>query len=161
MFNVNIVEADLANKEHAAAVLTLVEEFATDPMGGGAELTSQARTALIPGLAAHPTTVLFLAYNDGQAIGVAVCFIGFSTFAAKSLINIHDLFVRDYARGQGVGSALIEAITQKTRAIKGCKITLEVQSNNTHAQAVYRTAGFEQAVHEEAAGTVTFLTKPL
>ena len=124
-------------------------------------LTSQARVALIPGLAAHPATVLFLAYIDGQAIGVAVCFIGFSTFAAKSLINIHDLFVRDYARGQGVGSALIEAITQKTRAIGGCKVTLEVQGNNTRAQAVYRAAGFEQAVYEEAAGTVTFWTKPL
>ena len=161
MFDVRIVEADLANQEHAAAVMTLVEEFSTDPMGGGSELTSQARVALIPGLAAHPTTVLFLAYNDGQAIGVAVCFIGFSTFAAKSLINIHDLFVRDYARGQGVGSALIEAITQKTRAIGGCKVTLEVQSNNTRAQAVYRAAGFEQAVYKEAAGTVIFLTKPL
>ena len=119
MSDVKIVEADLANQEHAVAVLTLVEEFSTDPMGGGSALTSQARVALIPGLAAHPTTVLFLAYNDGQAIGVAVYFIGFSTFAAKSLINIHDLFVRDYARGQGVGSALIEAITQKTRAIGG------------------------------------------
>lgn len=161
MSDVKIVEADLANQEHAVAVLTLVEEFSTDPMGGGSELTGQARAALIPGLAAHPATVLFLAYNDGQAIGVAVCFIGFSTFAAKSLINIHDLFVRDHARGQGVASALIEAITQKTRAIGGCKVTLEVQSNNTRAQAVYRAAGFEQAAYEEAAGTVIFLTKPL
>ena len=161
MSDVKIVEADLANQEHAVAVLTLVEEFSTDPMGGGSELTSQARAALIPGLAAHPATVLFLAYNDGQAIGVAVCFIGFSTFAAKSLINIHDLFVRDHARGQGVASALIEAITQKTRAIGGCKVTLEVQSNNTCTQAVYRAADFEQAVYEEAAGTVTFLTKRL
>ncbi len=34
MSDVKIVEADLANQEHAVAVLTLVEEFSTDPMGG-------------------------------------------------------------------------------------------------------------------------------
>lgn len=161
MSTVEILEAELANPEHAAAVLSLVEQFTSDPMGGGAKLPQDARAALIPGLAAHPTTVIFLAYQDNTAVGVAVCFIGFSTFAAKPLINIHDLFVQEAARGRSVGRDLIEAITEKTRSIGGCKVTLEVQSNNHRAQAVYFAAGFEKAVYEEAAGTVMFLTKPL
>ena len=43
MLDINIVEADLANQEHAVAVLTLVEEFSTDPMGGGARSPSKFR----------------------------------------------------------------------------------------------------------------------
>ncbi len=62
-------------------------------MGNGKSLSPEARRALIPGLQEHPTTVIFLAYQGGKAIGVAVCFLGFSTFDAKPLLNIHDLAV--------------------------------------------------------------------
>lgn len=159
MSDVVIIEADLQRKDHAAVVLSLVEAFTSHPMGGGNKLPDEARAALIPGLAAHPTTLVFLAYRDGEAIGIAVCFVGFSTFAAKPLINVHDLFVRDAAQGQGVGRDLLEAITQKSRGIGGCKVTLEVQSNNHRAREVYAAAGFEQAVYQEDAGKVIFLSK--
>src|SRR5215813_2561910 len=85
--SIRIVEADLNLPEHRAAVLTMVEAYSMDAMGSAKPLDPDVRARLIPGLQRHPTTLIFLAFEGVQPVGVAVCFIGFSTFAAKPLIN--------------------------------------------------------------------------
>jgi len=142
-------------------VLELLDAYAMDPMGDGKPLSAEARRALIPGLQQHPTTVIFLAFLTGKAIGIAVCFRGFSTFAARPLINISDLAVLLAHRGQGIGRRLLEAVERKARDIGCCKLTLEVQENNHRARQIYEAVGFAQAVHVEAAGGALFLSKPL
>src|SRR5262245_3822644 len=86
---IRIVEADLNLFEHRAAVLAMVNAYSMDGMGGAKPLDPDVRARLIPGLRRHPTTLVFLGFAGEQPVGVAVCFIGFSTFAAKPLINIH------------------------------------------------------------------------
>jgi GNAT superfamily N-acetyltransferase len=130
-------------------------------MGNGKPLPPEVPSALVPGLREHPTTIVFLAYLGSQAVGIAVCFRGFSTFAAKPLINIHDLAVLPDHRGTGIGRLLLAAVEQKARSLGCCKLTLEVQENNRRARRVYQVAGFTQAVYQEAAGGSLFLTKPL
>ena len=158
---VEIVEADLNRMEHQNAVLELIDAYASDSMGNGKPLSAEVRRDLIPGLKQHPTTVIFLAYQADKAIGIAVCFLGFSTFVARPLINIHDLAVLPAHRGQGIGHRLLEAVERKARDLGCCKLTLEVQENNHRARRVYEAAGFAQAVYEEAAGGSLFLSKPL
>lgn len=102
MLKVEIVEADLDRPEHQHAVLDLTDAYAGDPMGNGKPLSAEVRGALIPGLRQHPTTVIFLAYQGTSAIGIANCFIGFSTFAARPLINISDLAVLPDYREQHI-----------------------------------------------------------
>ncbi|HJY54060.1 MAG TPA: hypothetical protein VKD89_08555, partial [Candidatus Udaeobacter sp.] len=87
--SIQIVEADLNLPEHREAVLALVDAYSRDAMGNAKPLDPDVRARLIPGLQRHPTTLIFLAFEGKQPVGVAVCFIGFSTFAAKPLINIH------------------------------------------------------------------------
>jgi GNAT superfamily N-acetyltransferase len=161
MPNVEIVEADLNRTAHQQAVVELVDAYAKDPMGNGKPLSDEVRSALIPGLQQHPTTVIFLAYQAGKAIGIAVCFRGFSTFAARPLINIHDLAVLPAHRGQGAGRRLLEAVERKARDTDCCKLTLEVQENNHKARQVYEASGFAQSEYVEAAGGGLFLSKPL
>jgi GNAT superfamily N-acetyltransferase len=156
-----VVEADLRSPDHAAAVTRLVDTYAADPMGNGARLPAEVLAALIPGLRAHPTTIVFLAYRGETPVGVAVCFRGFSTFAARQLINVHDLAVLPEHRGHGVGRRLLEAVERKGRELDCCKLTLEVQEGNGRARALYKAMGFAQAVYQEAAGGSLFLTKPL
>ena len=55
---------------------------------------------LIPGLRAHPACYVFFALRTEKPVGFAICFLGFSTFTARPLINIHDLFVQASARGR-------------------------------------------------------------
>jgi GNAT superfamily N-acetyltransferase len=161
MLKIEIVEADLNRPEHQHAVLELTDAYARDPMGNGKPLSADVRRALIPGLRQHPTTVILLAYRRSNAIGIANCFIGFSTFAARPLINISDLAVLPDHREQGIGRLLLEAVERKAREIGCCKLTIEVQENNHRARHVYEAIGFSQAVYVEAAGGALFLSKPL
>jgi GNAT superfamily N-acetyltransferase len=158
---VEVVEADLSRPEHQAATLELIDAYARDPMGNGAPLSEDVKGRLTAGLREHPTTMVFLAYSDGVAVGVAVCFRGFATFAAKPLINIHDLAVVSAQRGRGVGRRLLEAVAEKGRAWGCCKLTLEVQENNRRARRLYESVGFAQAVYETEAGGVLFMSKAL
>ena len=156
-----VVEADLALPEHAAAVLAMLDAYSADPMGDGHPLSAEARAKVIAGLRAHPTTLVFLAFHAGVPAGIATCFRGFSTFAARPLINVHDFFVVPALRGRGIGRALMAAVERKARATGCCKLTLEVQENNARARRLYDACGFSQAQYVEAAGRSVFLWKRL
>jgi hypothetical protein len=108
--SIRIVEADLNLPEHRAAVLAMVDASSMDAMGSAKPLDPDVRARLIPGLQRDPTTLIFLAFEGEQPVGVAVCFIGYSTFAAKPLINIHDCMVLSAFRGKGVGPRLLNAV---------------------------------------------------
>lgn len=161
MPSIDIVEADLDRTDHQEAVTELVNAYSMDPIANGKPLSDEVRSALIPGLRQHPTTIIFLAYENDKAIGVAVCFRGFSTFAARPLINIHDIAVLPEYRGKGIGRLLLEAVERKARETGCCKVTLEVQEFNHPARKMYEAAGFAQGVYAESAGGTLFLTKGL
>jgi GNAT superfamily N-acetyltransferase len=124
--SIRIVEADLSLAEHQEAVLAMVDAYSRDAMGNGKPLDQDVRTRLIPGLRRHPTTLILLAFDGVQPIGAAVCFIGFSSFTAKPIINIHDFVVLPTSRGKGIGRRLLEAVEAKARELGCCKLTLEV-----------------------------------
>ncbi len=152
--------ADLADPKDAATIVDLVMSYAGDPMGGGTPLAPDVRERMVPGLRAHPTTLVLLAFADERPVGVAVCFFGFSTFQARPLLNIHDLAVLSEARGQGVGRALLATAEARARA-RGCgKLTLEVLDENQRARALYASVGFADG-GLAASGFTRFLTKLL
>src|ERR1017187_4909717 len=88
-----IVVADLGRPDHQEAVLAMTDAYSRDPFGDGNPLDADVRERLISALRGHPTTLVFLAFGGARPIGIATCFTGFSTFAAKPLVNIHDLVV--------------------------------------------------------------------
>lgn len=156
-----IIEADLSNAVHQRDVVAMTNVYAQDVMGNDGPLADGVLERLIPGLREIPTALIFLAYSEGRAVGIATCFWGFTTFAARPLVNIHDFCVVPELRGSGVGRALLAAVEQKARE-RGCaKVTLEVQENNGRARQIYEAAGFSQAVHGEAAGGALFYAKKL
>src|SRR5438045_1456251 len=158
---IQIVEADLRLPEHQKAVLAMVDAYSRDSMGKAKPLDPDVRARLIPGLQKHPTTQVFLAFAGEQAVGAAVCFIGFSTFAAKPLINIHDFVVLSALRGRGVGRRLLEAIEGKARELGCCKLTQEVMDNNHRALRMYEAARFVRYALQEEAGAAIFMSKPM
>jgi len=159
--SITIVEADLGRPDHQEATIRLLDAYAGDPMGDGRPLSPEARREVIPGLRRHPTTMVFLAFRGVAPVGMAICFRGFSTFAARPLVNISDYYVVPAERGAGIGRGLLTAIETRARELGFCKLTLEVQENNHRARGVYAAAGFAQAVYVEDAGGSLFLTKPL
>ena len=156
-----IVQADLARPEHQRDVVAMTAAYAMDVMGNDGPLPAEVMSRLIPGLRQHPTTTIFLAYVAGRAVGIATCFLGFSTFAARPLLNIHDLAVLPDHRGTGVGRALLQAAEHRARELGCARLTLEVQDGNVRAKQVYRAAGFAQAVYGRATGGSLFYLKAL
>src|SRR5882724_3650047 len=158
---IRIIEADLSLPAHQEAVLAMVDAYSRDAMGDGKPLDQDVRAQLIPGLRRHATTLIFLAFVGNQPVGAAICFIGFSTFAAKPLINIHDFVVLPASRGKGVGRRLLDAVEGKARELGCCKLTLEVMDDNHHALRMYQAAGFVRYALQKEAGTAIFMSKPL
>src|SRR5215813_10611046 len=161
MQGIAIVEADLGNLQHQAAIVQLVDAYVRDPMGGGKALPEEVRAALIPGLQRHPTTLVFLAWHSTTPVGITICFVGFSTFVVRPLINIHDLAVLPSHRSQGVGRLLLEQVAAKGKALGCCKLTLEVRADNYPAQRLYEAVGFDNAASYSGAVPVWFLEKRL
>jgi GNAT superfamily N-acetyltransferase len=159
--NIRYFQADLDRPDHQAAVLAMVDAYSRDPMGDGAPLSAESRERLIPGLRAHSTTLVFLAFEGDTPVGVAVCFLGFSTFAAKPLVNLHDVCVVPTHRNRGVGRGLLAAVEARAREFGCCKLTLEVLDQNHRALRTYLAAGFQRYTLQPGAGEAIFLTKPL
>ena len=90
----------------------------------------------------QPGAISVIAWDSGQAIGLINAFVGFSTFKAKPLLNIHDIIVRPAWRQRGVCSAMLEHIQTLAQRRGYCKLTLEVLEGNTAARHSYQHFGF-------------------
>ena len=73
--------------------------------------------------------------------------MGFSTFSALPLINIHDVSVLSVARRMGVARKMLDAVKGKAKELDCCRITLEIRDDNTAADTLYRDYGFNDGGH--------------
>jgi pimeloyl-ACP methyl ester carboxylesterase/ribosomal protein S18 acetylase RimI-like enzyme len=158
--NVQVRRAGLHDAEDAAAIVQLLNAYARDPRGGGHPLSEAVQARLIDGLRTTPTARVWLAFDGPKAVGVCVGFAGYSTFQARPLFNIHDLAVLPGRRGHGTGRALLAAAEALARAEDCCKLTLEVQDDNTPALRLYERFGFGDVRYGNS-GPTRFLSKPL
>jgi ribosomal protein S18 acetylase RimI-like enzyme len=161
---IEVAATDLASEADAAAFVALLDSYARDPMGGSAPLGERVRERLVPDLRARIASgaaLVLIARRAGSPLGVAVCFLSYSTFAARPLLNLHDLAVVPAARGEGVGRALLGAALDEARK-RGCvKVTLEVREDNARARRVYEHVGFADYAAGSAPTRTLFLEKKL
>ena len=158
---IKVIEADLGDPLHAEAVITILDSYAKEPVGGGKPLSDEVRARLIPELQQLDKLMILLAIQEGTPIGVAVCFIGFSTFAARPLVNVHDLAVLPEFRGMGAGQLLLESLHERAEKLGCCKITLEVREDNSGAHALYKRLGYNDYKPSDRPVTTFFLEKHL
>jgi GNAT superfamily N-acetyltransferase len=156
-----IVTADLSKPTHATALVELLNTYALDPMGGGEELPAYVKENLAATLAARSDAQVIFALANGEPIGMVVCIEGFSTFACKPLINIHDVIVKSAYRGQGISGMMFEKVEQIAREKGCCKLTLEVLSGNKSAKSAYANFGFEGFQLDPQMGEALFWQKKL
>lgn len=156
-----VVSLDLADPAQATAFLDLLDHYARDPMGGGMRLATEVKARLVEALRRVPHFHGALAWLGEEPVGLINCFMGFSTFAARPLLNVHDIVVRDGLRGAGIGQGLLAWAESRARELDCCKLTLEALSNNHRALTSYERAGFAPYVLDPAAGNALFLQKIL
>lgn len=156
-----VVAIDLALAEHRDALLALLDQYASSAEGGSKALAGAARERLPALLAATPGYRGWLAYLDGQAVGLLNSFAGVSTFQARALVNVHDITVDPSYQRRGIGTALLRALEEFAREQGCCKITLEVLDGNRPAVAAYRKAGFAPYGLDPAYGAALFFEKKI
>lgn len=158
---IQIVEADYRNVEHRNAIPSLLNAYAKDLLGFRKALGDKVLQNLATGLEKFPTALVLLAKVDATYVGMAICFLGFSTFNAQPLINIHDFMVLKEYRNRGIGKTLLQVVERIAMERKCCKITLEVQMKNAAARAIYQSFGFKASFLDPEAGEQLSLTKTL
>ncbi|WP_288416048.1 GNAT family N-acetyltransferase [uncultured Novosphingobium sp.] len=149
------------NPADADALVHLLDCYARDPMGGGEPLADDVRARLPMALAGVPGAFAFLARIGDRPVGLAICFTGFSTFAAAPVVNIHDVSVLSAHRGRGIARALFARIEAEARSRGACKITLEVLSGNQPAKRLYKSLGYNDYTLDPEAGHALFWQKRL
>ncbi|WP_285414081.1 GNAT family N-acetyltransferase [Variovorax sp. efr-133-TYG-130] len=158
---IEVFLADYRDAAQAAAVVDLLNAYASDPAGGGVPLDPAVRQDLPAALAARPQAFSVLAFEGGQPVGLVNCLEGFSTFACKPLVNVHDVVVLPTHRGQGVAQKMFARVEQEARRRGACKLTLEVLSNNKPALRTYEREGFASYQLDPEFGHAVFLQKKL
>ena len=154
-----ILQANYSDTFHAQAIVQLLDAYAQDPAGGGTPLSDFAKANLINELAKRPQAFTVLAFDADAPVGLVNCIEGFSTFACKPLVNVHDVVVLTSHRGQRVGEQML-ALAEQIAMLRGaCKLTLEVLSGNRSAIKLYERIGFAGYQLDPALGSALFLQK--
>lgn len=157
--SIQVLCAHYANPAHAAALVQLLDAYARDPMGGAHPLSDFAKANLVSALAARPQAYSVLAFDGEQAIGLVNCIEGFSTFACRPLVNVHDVAVLASHRGQKVAEKML-ALAESIAVERGaCKMTLEVLEGNGGAYRLYQRLGFANYQLDLAMGQAQFMQK--
>lgn len=119
----------------------------------------EAELAALPGKYAPPSGRLLLAELDGRLAGV-VALRAFAPDAGE----MKRLFVRDFARGHGLGRALTERLVAEARAIGYACVRLDTLPDRMPAaNALYDAMGFREipAYYSNPLPGVRYLELPL
>lgn len=140
---IQVSRVDYQSAIHRDAIVHLLASYAEDPAAGGEAISDYCRDNVVEGVRQHPASLVLMAEVEAEVVGMALCFWGYGTFAARPLLNLHDLVVDPHWRGRGVGGKLLEAVEQAAREADCCFVTLEVSGLNPGAQRLYRRHGFD------------------
>ena len=121
------------------AVLSLMRQLAKhEGHSHFFELTSEA---LHQACFAQPRRMeLLVAETEREIVGYATCLLQFSPWMAQDYLFLDDLYVRDEARGLGIGSRLMRQVGALALE-RGLGVRWHVEMENRSAQKLYRALG--------------------
>ena len=82
----------------------------------------------------------FVFENDGNIEGYAMLAKSFSTEFGMPCVWIEDIYIKEEARGHGIGKKFFAYIEE---SYKGAIFRLEVEEDNERALALYKKCGFD------------------
>jgi GNAT superfamily N-acetyltransferase len=88
-----------------------------------------------------PTAECVLAERDGETLGFALFFTNFSTWTGRPGLYLEDLFVRESARGAGIGKALLLHLASMARERNYGRMEWSVLDWNQPAIDFYESLG--------------------
>ena len=92
----------------------------------------------------HNESVLFIAHDGATPVGFAQLYPSFSSVSLGRIYIVNDLFVREAARGKGIGPRLLAASIAYAKTVGAIRLALSTALTNTRAQAVYAAEGWSR-----------------
>ena len=122
-----------------AAMMQLIHELAVFEKAPN-EVVANAETLLQSGFQEHPLFVAWVAEKDGLIVGMALCYIRYSTWKGP-VLYLEDLIVTESFRGNGIGKALFEKCIAHARHNNYRRMVWQVLDWNTPAIDFYKGYG--------------------
>lgn len=104
------------------------------------EVVATEQTLLEHGFQANPLFVSWVAEQQGAIVGMALCYIRYSTWKGP-VLYLEDLIVTEPFRGKGIGKALFEVCVHHAREKQYRKMVWQVLDWNTPAIDFYKGYG--------------------
>ena len=132
-----IRQADL---EDLPVILELIKALAEyEHLSGEVVATEELLEVTLFGL--NSSAEVQIAFDKKQTLGFALYFRTFSTFLGRPGIYLEDLYVRESARGKGIGKALLRRTAQRTMEIGGGRLEWSVLNWNEPSIKFYQKMG--------------------
>jgi ribosomal protein S18 acetylase RimI-like enzyme len=89
-------------------------------------------------------SIIFVVVENGITIGFAQLYPTFSSIALQRAYILNDIYVKEDARGLGVGKALMEKVFQYCEQQYARYVTLQTATDNVHARKLYENLNMKQ-----------------
>lgn len=148
----------LASKGEEAVIARLLGEF-RDWWGKSTPTDAEFEASVRRIVDAGDGEYLLAFDGDGEAVGVCQLRYRWSIWTSAPDCWLEDLYVRESARGAGLGRALVEASVDCARE-RGCRrIELDVNEENEAAVGLYVACGF--SLTPKGPDRTLFISRPL
>lgn len=155
MTNVTCRKMTVADRGAAARLLKAFfaeDEFYLESSGAYGDAGAPPIAQALDMFVAKPENgFVWLAFQDGEAVGMCIICYAISTSLGAMVGKLDDVFIAEGARGQGVGSAMLKALGAELKAANVLRIDSAVHVRNTQAGRFYARAGFKPLNEERIA----------
>ena len=133
------VEVRVANRVDMPRILALVQELADYEKLEGPDAAAQAR--LVDDAFGTGRIQVWAADEGGDLVGYAITFEAYSSFRAKPILYLEDLYVTPARRKDGLGTALLAHLAAEATR-RGCaRMAWTALDWNTPARDFYENLG--------------------
>ena len=138
MHPISIRQATVQDVPHIHHLLSELERT----LGASSKIRRTVEDLHRFGFSDDPFFEALIAWEDTEAVGLAVFFREFSTWLGKPGVYVQDLYVAPSQRGTGLGAKLMQAVYDRARDWSAAYCKLMVHSDNETAIAFYKRLGF-------------------
>lgn len=139
-----MIEIRPAVATDAAAIATLLRALA-DSLGVADECHTSTQSLHRYGFGPDALFQSLLAWQEGQAVGLALYFREFSSWLCEPGVYLQDLYVAPTLRGSGLGRRLVTAVQAEVAALGVTYMRLSAHATNSEAIRFYQRLGFTLA----------------
>jgi GNAT superfamily N-acetyltransferase len=125
--------------EDSSSILYLIKELAAFELEPDAVIITE-KDIIDSAFGEHPWVYIYVAEVEGQVVGMALYYFGFSTWKGRSL-HLEDLVVNEDYRKVGIGKALFQKIIEIAKQEKVGRMSWEVLEWNEPAIKLYESVG--------------------